>query len=135
MENKNNYKEEKFDSFLNKTIILSSKKFYKRQINKSYKEKTIIDKEDYAVFFQDIIDINNNISNIDYLEESIELNIAIKSLSAIEQAVIFLLYQEGLTQEETAEILKIWRASVDRIKKRAIEKLRKHMKGDADDEE
>lgn len=37
MEN-NNYKEERFDSFLNKTIILSSKLYFKKQMNFVSKE-------------------------------------------------------------------------------------------------
>lgn len=33
MENQNTYKEERFDSFLNKTIILSSRTYFKKQMN------------------------------------------------------------------------------------------------------
>lgn len=36
MENKNDHKEERFDSFLNKTIILSSKRYYKYEITKYF---------------------------------------------------------------------------------------------------
>ena len=62
-----------------------------------------------------------------------ELNRALNCLSDIEQAVIFLLYNKELSQDEAAEILNIWSKSVSRIKIRAIEKLRKHMEGDLED--
>ena len=42
MESKNNYNEERFDSFLNKTIILSSRTYFKKQMNIIDKEKNII---------------------------------------------------------------------------------------------
>lgn len=32
MGDKNNYKQERFDSFLNKTIILSSRTYFKKQL-------------------------------------------------------------------------------------------------------
>lgn len=41
MESKNS-NEAKFDSFLTKTIILSSKKYFKKQIDMSSKEQTIL---------------------------------------------------------------------------------------------
>lgn len=43
MESKSNYNEERFDSFLNKTIILSSRTYFKKQINIINKERTIVD--------------------------------------------------------------------------------------------
>ena len=45
MENKNLYAEEKFCSFINKTIILSSKGYYKKQMRSSSSEKVIVDVE------------------------------------------------------------------------------------------
>lgn len=42
MENKN-YKDEQFDSFLTKTIILSSKRYFKKEINTNRKEQIIFD--------------------------------------------------------------------------------------------
>lgn len=41
MGDKNNYKQERFDSFLNKTIILSSRTYFKKQSNISNKEKQL----------------------------------------------------------------------------------------------
>ena len=63
------------------------------------------------------------------------MNNAMKSLSAIEQAVIFLLFQEDLSQEEAGKILEICSKSVSRIKLRAIGKLKKYLKGDLENEE
>ena len=132
MENKrtNNDNEKIFDSFLNKTIILSSKDYYRRNMNISNNEvsSNIYDEE----YTRDIFDILSS-SIVENVELNIELSTAIKSLSAIEQSVIFLLYNEGLTHAETAEILKIWRESVDRIKKRALNKMKKKMGGISDE--
>lgn len=130
MENQNTYKEERFDSFLNKTIILSSRTYFKKQMNTVKKENTILDNEDYNAFLQGFIDVNCPFSAIDDIESSLELNSALNCLSDIEQAVIFLLFKEELTQNEAAEILEIYSKTVSKIKIRAIEKLKKYLKGD-----
>lgn len=130
MENKNNFNEERFDSFLNQTIILSSKNYYRKNMNISNNEVSSNNfNKELSMNFFDVL--SKNI--VEDLELSIELNTAIKSLSAIEQSVIFLLYNEGLTHAETAEILKIWRESVDRIKKRALNKMKKKIGGISDE--
>ena len=134
MENKNLYKEERFDSFLNKTIILSSKLYFKRQMNYIARENTIVDNEDFSCFLQGFIEANNTFVAIDELESRIVLNSALNCLSDIEQAVIFLLFNEQLSQDEAAEILKIWSKSISRIKLRAIEKLRNYLEGDFENE-
>ena len=85
MEN-NNYKEERFDSFLNKTIILSSRTYFKKQMNIINKENTILDNEDFSSFLQGFIDEKSAIDDIEY---NAELNTALNCLSDIEQAVIF----------------------------------------------
>ena len=123
MESKNS-NEAKFDSFLTKTIILSSKKYFKKQIDMSSKEQTIFDDEEYC-------ELNNGAKN-DYERVDISLSIkdALNSLSAIEQAVIFLLFQEELSQNEAAQILEIYSKTVSKIKIRAIEKLKKYFKED-----
>lgn len=131
---KNNYKQERFDSFLNKTIILSSRTYFKKQSNISNKEKTIVDNEDYSAYLQDFIASDAHLSDIDTIDLSLQLKNALKSLTAIEQSVIFLLFQEELSQDEAAKILEIWSKSVSRIKVRAIEKLRKYLKGDLNNE-
>lgn len=133
MGDKNNYKQERFDSFLNKTIILSSRTYFKKQSNISNKEKTIVDNEDYSAYLQDFIASDAHLSDIDTIDLSLQLKNALKSLTAIEQSVIFLL-QEELSQDEAAKILEIWSKSVSRIKVRAIEKLRKYLKGDLNNE-
>ena len=40
----------KFDSFLTKTIILSSKRYYKDEVTRDFKELKIIDDEDYSEY-------------------------------------------------------------------------------------
>lgn len=130
MESKNNYKEERFDSFLNKTIILSSRTYFKKQMNILNKERTIVDDVDYSAFLQDFIALNHKVFAPDDMDTSLQLKSALNSLSAIEQAVIFLLFQEELTQNEAAEILEIYSKTVSKIKIRAINKLKKYLKGD-----
>ena len=105
-----NYKEERFDSYLNKIIIFSSKGFFKKQASLVNKERTIVDDEDYSAFLQEVSILNGAFSTIDHITNTLELNNAIKSLSAIEQSVIFLLFQEDLSQDEAAKILDFERA-------------------------
>ena len=64
------------------------------------------------------------------IESRLELNKALSCLSDIEQAVIFLLFHEELSQSEAAEILEIYSKTVSKIKIRAIEKLKKYFKED-----
>ena len=129
MENKIVYNEEKFDSFLNKTIILSSKAYFKKQMRIANREKTIIDDEENSIL-EGVSMLKSAFSTIDDIENTLELNSALQSLSAIEQSVIFLLFKEDLSQEDAAKILEICSKSVSRIKLRAIDKLRKYIKGD-----
>lgn len=126
----NNYKEERFDSFLNKTIIFSSTTYFKKQMNIVNKERMIVDDEDYSAFLEDFIEKNNMFFTLDHIENVLELNEALKSLSAIEQSVIFLLFEEEISQNEAAEILEVYSKTISKIKIRAIEKLKKYLKGD-----
>lgn len=135
MENKNHYNEERFDSYLNKIIIFSSKGYFKKQMNINTKERTIVDDRNYSVFLQGITMSNDAFSSIDSIDNVLELNSALKSLSAIEQSVIFFLFKEDLSQDEAAKILEICSKSVSRIKLRAIDKLKKYLKGDLKNEE
>ena len=123
--------EEKFDSFLNKTIILSSKDYFKRTMNRIDKERTIVDDEEYSSVIYEKI---NSTSEFDKIDTKMELKTALNCLSEIEQAVIFLLFNEELTQKEAADILEIYSKTVSKIKIRAIEKLKKHMEGDFENE-
>ena len=71
-----------------------------------------------------MMDFNNNLLlyNLEQLKD------AIKTLSAIEQAVIFLLFERDLPQKEAAKILKICTKTVSKVKIRAIGKLKKYFK-------
>ena len=131
---RNDYKEERFDSFLNKTIILSSRRYFKKQMNMANKEKIIVDDEDYSAFLQDFINMNNKVYSVSDVDTSLQLQNALKSLSAIEQAVIFLLFEEELTQSEAAKILEIYSKTVSKIKIRAINKLKKYFKENEENE-
>ena len=74
MESKNS-NEAKFDSFLTKTIILSSKKYFKKQIDMSSKEQTIFDDEGYCAFVESFFELNNGAKN-DY--ERVDISLSIK---------------------------------------------------------
>ena len=125
-----NGREEKFDSYLNKTIILSSKYYFKKQIKMKGREQTILNNEEYSLFLQKFITEKDTFSSVERVDTSLQLKKALESLSAIEQAVIFLLFQEELTQQEAAEILELYTKTISKIKIRAINKLKKHLEED-----
>lgn len=125
-----NGREEKFDSYLNKTIILSSKYYFKKQMKIKGKEQTILNNEEYSLFLQRSITEKDTFSSVERVDTSLQLKKALESLSAIEQAVIFLLFQEELTQQEAAEILEVYTKTISKIKIRAINKLKKHLEED-----
>lgn len=128
---KKSKEEKKFDSFLTKVIILSSKQYFRNQMNNINKEKTIMDNENYCNFVQGFTELNNPILDFEKAELRLELQIALKSLSDIEKSVISLLFYDNLTQDEAAQMLEIYSKSISRIKMRAIEKLKNDMlKGD-----
>lgn len=121
-------KEKRFNNFLNKTIILSSKRYFKREVNISNKEQMLVDDNSHTSVLNAASNSTNN--DFDLVENCLELNTALNKLSDIEQTVIFLLYNQELSQNEASKILEICSKSVSRIKVRAINKLRKYMKGD-----
>ena len=135
MESKNS-NEAKFDSFLTKTIILSSKRYYKDEVTRDFKELKIIDDEDYSEYIKKYVKYEEKAysqMNIDNFVEQLEnskLVYALKSLSNVEMTVIFLLFQEQLTSKEASQILKICSDSVTRIKRRAFKKIEKYLKGE-----
>lgn len=136
MKNKKDYKNERFDSFLNKTIILSSKKYYKYESTKDLNELKIIDDEYYSEYMKKYLNYNidetyklENISSFIDLCNNSTLILALKSLSDIEMTVIFLLFEEQLTSSEASKILKICSDSVTRIKRRALRKIEECLKG------
>ena len=121
-------KEKRFNNFLNKTIILSSKRYIKREVNISNKEQMLVDDNSHTSVLNSVA--NSTTNDFDLVENCLELNTALNKLSDIEQTVIFLLYNKELSQDEASKILEICSKSVSRIKVRAINKLRKYMKGD-----
>ena len=128
-------REEKFENFINKTIVLSSKKYFKEEYTKDKVEQKLIDDERYEQYIEQfslqeddrhkIIGINDLIEQI----ENINLLKALKSLSNIEMTVVFLLFEKQFTSNEESKILEICSDSVTRIKRRAIKKLKNYMKG------
>ena len=122
-----NGREEKFDSYLNKTIILSSKYYFKKKMKMKGREQTILNNEEYSFFLQKFISEKDTFSSVERVDTSLQLKKALESLSAIEQAVIFLLFQEELTQQEAAEILEVYTKTISKIKIRAINKLKKYL--------
>lgn len=139
MNNKNDFKEEKFNCFLNKTIILSSRQYYRNEVNKNLKEYRIIDDENYKEYLNNYLkyDLDFNFKNknnfINLCENSALIN-ALKSLSNKEMTVIFLLFEEQFTSNEASKILKICSDSVTRIKRRALKKIEKYFKGSDENE-
>ena len=121
-------KEKRFNNFLNKTIILSSKRYFKREVNISNKEQMLVDDNSHTSVLNFVA--NSTTNDFDLVENCLELNTALNKLSDIEQTVIFLLYNQELSQDEASKILEICSKSISRIKIRAINKLRKYMKGD-----
>lgn len=120
-------KNKRFNNFLNKTIILSSKRYFKKEVNISNKEQMLVDDNSHTSVLNSVA--NSATTDFDLVENCLELNTALSKLSEIEQTVIFLLYNKELSQDEASKILEICSKSVSRIKIRAINKLRKYMKG------
>lgn len=121
-------KEKRFNNFLNKTIILSSKRYFKKEVNISNKEQMLVDDNSHTSVLNSAV--KSTTADFDLVENCLELNTALSKLSDIEQTVIFLLYNKELSQDEASKILEICSKSVSRIKVRAINKLKKYMKGD-----
>ncbi len=136
MENKSEIESKKFSSFLNKTIIFSSKEYYKYEVARNFKELKIIDDEDYSEYMKEFLKYDDDVCNFDTADDFIELCTnsmlikALKSLSDIEITVIFLLFEKQLTSSESSKILKICSDSVTRIKRRAIKKLKNYLEGE-----
>lgn len=128
-------KEKKFNNFLNKTIILTSKDFYRRNQRKETRELKILDDENFNRELQKYTEISEAISfedtALDFIDciENVELCLALKSLSYIEKMVIFLTFKENMKQEDAAKILNICSKSVSRTKKRALKKLKEYLQG------
>lgn len=134
---------QRFNSFVNKTIIGASKDYYRKELEKKRRELRLLDNqsleedfEDYLQYSQSFFEIQSAKNAIEFINlcENLSLFIALKSLSAIEQSVIFLQYSEELTNEETGKELNLHPISVSRIKNRALSKLKKILKeGDSNE--
>ena len=133
MENKNDFQEARFVSYLNKIIIFASKGYFKKQMSIINKERTVVndDYDEVALKFA----LKDTLFDLEKNEDILDLNKAIESLSAIEQSVIFLLFHEDLTQDEAANILEVYSKTISKIKIRAINKLKKELKGENTNEE
>lgn len=138
-ENNNDFstddKRRKFDSFLNKTIILSSKKYFTEKLKRDSKELKIMDDENYSEYLKDYTKYEETTPYFKNKDQFIELCnnpmliSALKSLLDIEMTVIFLLFEKQFKSSEASKILKICSDSVTRIKRRALRKIEKYMKG------
>lgn len=128
-------KEIKFNNFLNKTIIFSAKNCYKKEIIRSHRELNIIDDDNFSDFLQkyiqyedvicDFKDLNHFLDNCD--NESLVR--ALKKLSRREKNVLFLFFVKGFSYQTISKILNIHYFSACRIKNRAINKIKKYLKG------
>ncbi len=137
MEKKNANSNEKFyefNSFLNKVIIFSGKEFFRKELKNKRRELDLIDDDNFENMYLNSYLCEDQTSKdvFDFINfcENFNLHCALKSLSAIEQEVLFLLYSKELSQEEAANILNICSKSVSRIKLRAFDKIRKFLKGE-----
>lgn len=133
MENEKNFQKEKFDSYLNKIIIFSSKEYFKKEMSIINNERMVVNDEYDEVTLK--LALHDALFELEKNENILDLNNAIESLSAIEQSVIFLLFHEDMTQDEAANILEVYSKTISKIKVRAIRKLKEKMKGDVKNEE
>lgn len=126
------FEEERFDAYLNKVIIMSSKEYFRKEALHNTRESKIIDDENFLEFINEKTKKEEfNIVAEDFIEEcdNPRLCDAIKQLSEIEQAVVFFIYDKELSREEVALKLDICVDTVSRVKLRAIKKIGKYMKG------
>ena len=86
-------KDKRFNNFLNKTIILSSKRYFKKEVNISNKEQMLVDDNSHTSVLNSVA--NSATTDFDLVENCLELNTALSKLSDIEQTVIFLLYSNS----------------------------------------
>ena len=133
MENKSD-KDFRFDSYLTKTIILSTKKYFSKKMDCMENEDTISDNMDYSTIMPKSAFENSPFFSIENINTYMDLKTALNCLSDMEQAVIFLLYNEDLTQKDAADILEIYSKTVSKIKIRAILKLKKYFGEETENE-
>lgn len=128
---------QKFNNFLNKTIICASKDYYRKELARKRIELNLLEEQSLEENLEHFLQYNQAFFDIQYAQNAIEfinlcenlsLFMALKSLSVLEQSVIFLLFNEDLSNEETAKKLNLHPISVSRIKRRTLNKLRKILK-------
>ncbi len=128
---------QKFNNFLNKTILGASKDYYRKELEKKRKELKILDNQsveenlqNYLQYSQSFFEIQSAKNAIEFINlcEDLNLFLALKSLSAVEQTVIFLFYSKEFSNAEIANQLKMHPFSISRIRGRALNKLRKILK-------
>ena len=126
------FNEKRFDSLLNRTIILSSKKYYKRQMDILESELLLINDDDENLYSDIVDDISLSFTDTskDNLDEILDVRNAVSKLSAVEQAVIFLAFGTDLTQKNIAKSLNTNDRRVRRIEYRALEKIKKLLEGE-----
>ncbi len=115
-----------FENYINKTIIFSSKRYYKSKMTNVKRESNIEEL---------ISDVEKNriISIIDKEYARCEIKLIIENfleqLEDIEREVIVLSYLEDYSNGEISKILGLNYKSISRIKVRAIKKIRENFKG------
>lgn len=103
-------------------------------MNRIDKERIIVDDEEYSLYINNHINSKSVFTTLEDANTKMKLSAALNCLSDIEQAVIFLLFNEELTRNETAEILKLYESTVSKTKRRAINKLKNILDGGTEDE-
>ena len=124
----------KYNFTLNKVIEMSSKEYFRKNALTNTREKKVIDDEDYENSIKELLSYEEKFDTpaMKFLDECEDEKLckAIEQLSAIEQAVIFLIFSKELSREEAAKVLNVCVDTISRAKIRAINKLRKYLKGD-----
>lgn len=124
----------KFNFTLNKVIIMSSKEYFRKEAINNNREKKIIDDVEFNEEIKKVIsyeeDFDMGITDFVSECEDEKLCVAMEKLSVIEQAVIFLIFSKEFTRDEAAKILDVCADTVSRAKIRALNKLKKYLKGD-----
>jgi len=122
----------KFNNFLNKVIIFSSKKYYKKEVTKCCNELQIIDDNNYSDYLHRYIKYEN--STLDFQDinqfifecDNATLACALKKLSDIEKIVVFYIFVKHFTNSEISKILHLSNNSISRIKLRALKKIKNY---------
>ena len=111
MENKKEIYEKRFDSFLNKTIIFSSRQYYRDLCTRDSNELKIIDDENYSAYMEEYLQINDEVYDFTSIDNFIDV------------------FEKELTGSEASRKLNMHSDSISRIKKRALKKLEDYLKG------